>query len=52
MPRSNEHHLEGDLSGHGEAVGDVRLLVVRPALPAVQLNAATAGQQHLPIDLH
>lgn len=45
-------HLKGDLSGHGEAVGDVGLLVLWPALPAVQLYTATAGQQHLPVHFH
>lgn len=45
-------NLKGDLSGHGEPMGDVGLLVLRPALPAVQLDTATASQQHLPVHLH
>lgn len=48
----SDSHLEGDLSGHSEAVGDVGLLVRRAALPAVQLYTAAAGQQHLPVHLH
>lgn len=45
-------HLKGDLSGHGEPVCDVGFLVLRPAFPAVQLNAAASGQQHLSVHLH
>ena len=45
-------HLERYLSGHGEPVGDVGLLIWRSALPAVQLDAATAGQQHLSVHLY
>ena len=30
-------HLEEDLSGHGEAVGDVGLFIWGLALPAVEL---------------
>lgn len=45
-------HLKGDLSGHGEPVGDVGLFILWSALPAVQLNTATTGEQHLPIHLH
>ena len=45
-------HLEGDLCGHGEAVGDEGLLVGRPPLPAVQFDAAAAAQQHLAVHLH
>lgn len=45
-------HLKGDLSGHGEPVGDVGFFILWSALPAVQLNTATTGEQHLPIHLH
>lgn len=45
-------HLEGDLRRHGEAVCDDGLLLGRPSLPHVQLHAAAAGQQHLPVHLH
>lgn len=50
--KRDDPDLKGDLSGHGEAVGDVGLLVLRPALPAVQLHAPAAGQQHLPVHLY
>lgn len=43
--------LEVDISGHGEAMGDDRLLVGRLPLPAVQLHAAAACQQHLAVHL-
>lgn len=44
-------HLEEDLSCHGEAVGDDGLFIWGFALPAVQLQAAAAGQQALPVHL-
>lgn len=44
-------HLEEDLGRHGEAVGDDWLLVWRLPLPAVQLQAAAAGQQALAVHL-
>ena len=44
--------FEDDVGTHGEAVGDDRFLVGSLAVPAVQLDAPTAGQQHLPVDLH
>lgn len=45
------NHLEEDLSCHGEAVGDDGLFIRRFALPAVQLQAAAAGQQALTVHL-
>lgn len=50
--RRRRRHLEGDLRRHGEAVRDDGLLLGRPSLPHVQLHAAAAGQQHLPVHLH
>lgn len=51
MPGSVCHYLEEDLGGHGESVGDDGLFIWRFALPAVQLQAAAAGQQTLPVHL-
>ena len=51
-PPCRDSHLEGDLSGHGEPMSDVGLLVLWSALPAVQLNATAAGKKHLPVHLH
>lgn len=42
-------HLEEDLSCHGETVGDDWLLIWRLSFPAVQLQAAAAGQQTLAV---
>lgn len=44
-------YLEEDLGCHGEAVGDDGLLLRGAALPAVQLHAAAAAQQRLPVHL-
>lgn len=44
-------HLEKDLSCHGETVGDDWLLIWRLSFPAVQLQAAAAGQQTLAVHL-
>lgn len=44
-------HLEEDLSCHGETVGDDWLLIWRLSFPAVQLQAAAAGQQTLAVHL-
>lgn len=52
LSKRRDSNLEGDLSGHGEPVGDVGLFFLGSALPAVQLYAATACQQHLPVHLH
>lgn len=52
LGQRREPHPEGDLGGHGEPMGDVGLLLWRAALPAVQLYAATACQQHLSVHLH
>lgn len=45
-------HLKRDLGGHGKSVGDVGLLIWKSALPAVQLDAATAGEKNLSVHLH
>ena len=45
-------HLERDFWGHGEAVCDDRLLLGGASLPHVQLHAAAAGQEDLPVHLH
>ena len=45
--------LEEDISAHGEAMSDDGLGVRVPsAIPAVQLHAAAARQQNLPVYLH
>lgn len=46
---NGEYHIfEQYVSAHGFAVSDDRLFV-HSAVPTVQLNAATPGQQHLPV---
>ena len=44
-------HLEEDLSGHGEAVGDVGLFIWGLALPAVELQTPAAREQALAVHL-
>lgn len=45
------NNLEQDLSGHGEAVSNDGLFIWRFTLPAVQLQAAAAGEQTLAVHL-
>ena len=45
-------YLAGDFGTDGESVRDDWFFVCGLAIPAVQLNTATAAQQHLAIDLH
>ena len=52
-PITTQHntHFEEDVGAHGFAVRDDRLLVFALAVPAVELDAATAGQQRLSVHL-